>query len=258
MFRFDAEGSRRVEAAYRTPDLVAQRRDVLGWLAPRPGEDVLDVGVGPGFLAAQLAQAVGPEGSVSGIDISDDMLALAAARTLAPGSAGVDLRRGSADAIPYADGTFDAVVATQVLEYVVDIPAALGEARRVLRPGGRVLVLDTDWDSIVWHSGDHARMVRVLDMWERHLADPRLPRRLRRELVAAGFEPDPLIVFPVVNAGFDPKASFSAGLVDVVGDYVAAQGMPAAEVDAWKADLRGLGDDYLFTLNRYVFRARRR
>ena len=77
MLRFDDESSRRVEAAYLTPDVVAQRRGVREWLALRPGERVLDVGVGPGFLAAEMADEVGPDGTVAGIDVSESMLALA-------------------------------------------------------------------------------------------------------------------------------------------------------------------------------------
>jgi arsenite methyltransferase len=61
----------------------------------------------------------------------------------------------------------------------------------VLRPGGRVLVLDTDWDSIVWRSGDDERMERVLAAWEEHLVDPHLPRSLKGSLERAGFEVAP-------------------------------------------------------------------
>ena len=217
----------------------------------RPGERVLDVGVGPGFLAAEMAAEVGAGGMVAGIDVSQSMLALAK-----EWEAMIDLRAGSAGAIPYPDAGFDVAVSTQVLEYVADIPAALAELRRVVRPGGRILILDTDWDSIVWRSGDDARMAAVLAAWEAHLADPRLPRRLLGELRSAGFTPDTPLVLPLLNVGYHPVQDFSAGLIDIIGDFVAQRGvLPAAEVDAWKADLRSLGDDYFFSLNRYVFRA---
>ena len=251
MLQFDEENSRRFVAAYLTPDVVAQRRSVRGWLALRPGERVLDVGVGPGFLAAEMVGEVGADGVVAGIDVSETMLALAKGR-----NAAIELRVGSAGSIPYPGASFDVAVSTQVLEYVADIPAALAELRRVVRPGGRILILDTDWDSIVWRSGDDARMAAVLAAWEGHVAEPRLPRRLFGELRSAGFTPDPPLVLPLLNVGFDPVHAFSAGMIDVVGDFVAGQGvLPAAEVDAWKADLRSLGDGYFFSLNRYVFRA---
>jgi len=251
MFQFDDESSRRLEAAYLTPDVVAQRRSVRGWLALRPRERVLDVGVGPGFLAAEMAGEVGADGIVAGIDISESMLALAKER-----AATIDLRTGTAGSVPYPDACFDVAVSTQVLEYVADLPAALAELRRVVRPGGRILILDTDWDSIVWRSGDDARMAAVLAAWEGHLADPRLPRRLLSELRSAGFTPDTPLVLPLLNVGFDPVQAFSAGVIDIIGDFVTQRGtLPAAEVDAWKTDLRSLGDGYFFSLNRYVFRA---
>jgi arsenite methyltransferase len=251
MLQFDDESARRLVAAYLTPDVVAQRRSVRNWLELRPGERVLDVGVGPGFLAAEMAREVGADGVVAGIDVSESMLAIAKGQ-----DAAVDLRAGSAGRIPYPDAGFDVAVSTQVLEYVVDVPVALAELHRVVRPGGRILILDTDWDSIVWRSGDDARMAAVLAAWEGHLADPRLPRRLLGELRSAGFTPDTPLVLPLLNVGFDPARAYSTAMIDLIGDFVAERGaLPAAEVDAWKADLRSLGDGYFFSLNRYVFRA---
>jgi arsenite methyltransferase len=253
MLQFDAEASRRVEATYMTPDVVAQRQAVLGALELRPGERVIDIGTGPGLLAAEIAAAVGADGLVCGIDISDTMLTLARARTTRPNSAPMEFRQAGADRLPYAAASFDVVGATQVLEYVKDVPGALVEMTRVLRPGGRVLVLDTDWDSIVWHSGDEERMARVLAAWEQHLIDPHLPRTLRGSLERAGFQVAPPRVVPLCNVGFDP-GTYSAGLLDfVVGFVVGRDGLTAEEVQAWAADLRSLGTDAFFSLNRYLF-----
>ena len=58
----------------------------------------------------------------------------------------------------------------------------------MLRPGGRVLILDTDWDSLVWHAHDRARMRRILAAWNERFADPYLPRTLARRLRDAGVE----------------------------------------------------------------------
>ena len=117
----------------------------------------------------------------------------------------------------FPDQHFDVAVCTQVYEYVEDIAAALAEARRVLRSGGRLLVLDTDWDSIVWHSGDRGRMNRVLAAWNEHLAD--LPRRLPRLLRAAGLEPTESAIIPILNVGADLE-TLSAGMIGLVAGYV--------------------------------------
>jgi arsenite methyltransferase len=261
--RFDADDSRRVEAVYLTQDVVEQRREVLRLLAPAAGERVLDIGSGPGLLAGELAAAVGPTGRVCGVDVSADMLALARARDLPTGWAPVEYLTAGAERLPYPDDTFDLAVSTQVLEYVPDVPAALAEAYRVLRPGGRLLLLDTDWDSIVWHSRDVERMRRVLAAWDQHLVDPYLPRTLTGRLRGAGFTVATPRVLPILNAGASAvaasdagPATYSAGLLDVVAAFVVNRdGLTAADVAAWAADLRSLGPDYFFSVNRYLFEA---
>jgi SAM-dependent methyltransferase len=257
MLEFDSEAAGRVEKAYATPDIVQQRASVLSRLALRPGEAVLDIGVGPGFLAQEMAAEVGAGGRVCGVDVSDDMLSVAARRTTPPGAAVVELRPGGAEDLPYADGTFDVVTATQVLEYVADVPRALEEVHRVLRPGGRALVLDTDWDSLVWRAPDDATMTRVLTAWEEHLVDPHLPRTLAGALARAGLPCDAPTVLPLLSVG-DPQDSFGGVLLGLVASFVVGrQGLTPEEVAAWEASMRDLGKDWFFSLNRYVFLARR-
>jgi ubiquinone/menaquinone biosynthesis C-methylase UbiE len=257
VLQYDDEASRRLEEAYTTDALVAQRRAVLEWLALRPGERVLDVGVGPGLLAAEMARAVGPPGLVCGVDSSESMLALAARRATVAEGAAIELRRADAVALPFDDAAFDVGVTTQVLEYVADVPAAVAELARVIRPDGRVLVLDTDWDTVVWHSRDRARTERVLRAWEQHLADPYLPRRLTGDLERAGFRVDAVQAYTLLDVGYGPR-TFSAGLLDLVAAFVVGRdGLTAEDAEAWAADLRSLGPEYFFSLNRYVFRGTR-
>jgi ubiquinone/menaquinone biosynthesis C-methylase UbiE len=252
---FDEEASRRNEATYMTPDVVEQRRAVRAALALKRGEQVLDVGSGAGLLAHELAAEVGALGSVDGIDPSESMLALARRRRPHDGAAEIRFVAGDASVLPFADGRFDAAVATQVYEYVQDMPAALGEVFRVLRPGGRLLVLDTDWGSIVWHSRDPERMRRVLAAWDEHLVDPYLPRRLTRLLLNARFSLARREAIPLLNAGYDPN-TLSAGMIGFITEFVPGrQGLTDADAQAWAEDLKTLGDDYFFSLNRYLFLA---
>jgi arsenite methyltransferase len=251
---FDDEASRRVEATYTTPDVAEQRRAVRTALALKPGERVLDIGSGPGLLACEMAEDVGGTGSVNGVDPSESMLAIARRRATALNAADrVSFMNGDAVSLPYPDEEFDAAVTTQVYEYLDDVPAALAEASRVLRPSGRLLVLDTDWDSIVWHSTDPERMRRVLAAWDEHLVDPYLPRTLTRLLHEAGFVVTRRAVVPLLNAGYDENM-FSAGLIGFITAFVPGRhGLTEADAQAWADDLVELKDDYFFSLNRYVF-----
>ncbi|MBO1752064.1 methyltransferase domain-containing protein [Actinotalea sp. BY-33] len=111
----------------------------------RPGLDVVDVGCGPGTDLRALADAVGPTGSVLGVDRDPTMLERAGA--VAEGSV-VEVRQGDAHDLPLADATVDRVRTDRVLQHVVDPRRAVDEVRRVLRPGGRAVFAEPDWDTL--------------------------------------------------------------------------------------------------------------
>jgi arsenite methyltransferase len=244
---YDEQPAKRIQALGHTPEMREQRSRVLDLLAPRPGWRVLDVGCGPGHLAEELAGAVGPTGYVCGADVSRHMLAIAA-------DTRAELVHLDGPSLPFENGAFDAAVATQVYEFVDELAPALSELHRVLRPGGRVVILDTDWSSLVWHASDPMRMGRVIDGWRRRVAHPHLPRTLGRLLRDTGFETLPCHTFTILDTRADER-SYSAHQIDHLGS--SAVDVDAAEVEAWAADLRALAraGDYFFSLNRYLFPA---
>ena len=183
---FNEEMAAELEAVYSKRDILRRRALVHEALGAAPGDRVLDAGCGPGFYVAETLERVGPGGSVVGVDASQPMLALAAKRS--EGHDNVSFHEGDVTALPVADADFDRALSVQVLEYVDDIPAALAELHRVLRPGGRVLLWDVDWATVSWHSDDPARMDRFLRAWDDHLSDPSCRARLSAELRSAGFE----------------------------------------------------------------------
>ena len=98
---FDDAAAKRLLALYRTPDVARTREAFLRALAPQPGERVLDVGCGPGFLAGLIADAVGPSGAVTGIDVSEPLLAVA--RSHCANKPWVVLQHGDAMRLAFAD-----------------------------------------------------------------------------------------------------------------------------------------------------------
>ncbi len=250
---FDDKTAKRVEALYATSDVIAQRQQVIQTLVPRVGERILDIGSGPGFLALDIAHTVGPSGRVMGIDISESMLAMAQNRCAA--QPWVEFRQVNATHLPFEDGEFDAAVVTQVYEYIADIESALAELYRVLRAGGRALILDTDWESLVLHTSDADRSSRILAAWDQHLVDPVLPRTVIPKLRQAGFTLTQTEVIPIYNPDYDPD-TYSYGWITLVVSFVSRwSDTSKAEAKAWADDLRQLGErgEYFFSLNRYQF-----
>jgi len=254
--QFNAGASRRIEAIYLTPDVVKQRELAIQRLAPQPGERVLDIGCGPGLTTLALAAAVGPQGLVHAVDISEPMLALA--RNRCASQAHVHFEHQDVARLLHTDGAFDIALATQVYEYLPDIDQALRELRRVIRPGGRVLLVDTDWESAVWASRDDARMRQILETWNQHIPWPQLPRQLQQRLLRAGFLDVEVEVMPLLNTRFD-RQTYSVGMLEVIGAFVRGRGECTAQmVTDWQDDVCSMDDHtgYFFSLNRYLFSAR--
>ena len=127
-FAVGAAAYGRFMGAYSEPLAV----DFARLLDLRGGQHALDVGCGPGAMTAQLCAALGPA-SVAAVDPSESFVA--AARSRFPGA---DVRRATAEELPFDDEVFDCTVAQLVVHFMTDPVAGLGEMLRVTRPGGRV------------------------------------------------------------------------------------------------------------------------
>jgi arsenite methyltransferase len=251
--QFDEETSRKVESLYMTPDVVAQRHQVLKALALREGERVLDIGSGPGLLAYEMAASVGPNGRLCGIDISEDMLTMS--RKRCADQPWTEFQRADATNLPYPDDSFDAAASTQVYEYVRDVPVALAELYRIARPGGRAVILDTDYGSLVIHTEDETRMKRVLSAWNEHFVHAGLPRTLSRQLRDAGFTIRQRDAIPMFNPEYREN-TYGKGLLAIMATFaVGRKGVSQEEADAWLAEFAQLDKQgkFFFSLNRYLF-----
>jgi ubiquinone/menaquinone biosynthesis C-methylase UbiE len=135
----------------------------LALAAPRPGERLLDVACGTGAVTRQAARNVGPTGQVVGLDLSPEALAVARSLNGPEGSATIEWREGAADALPFADGSFDVVTCQLGLMFFPERVAALREMRRVLTQNGRLALM-------TWGARDRCPgQSAVVQIWVRHL-----------------------------------------------------------------------------------------
>ena len=251
---FNAAMAAQLDRLYASPQVVAQRRRLRELINAQPGEHGLDVGCGLGHLSCELALDVGAAGRITGIDASADMVAGANERAARLGVADrVSALLGDATALALPDASLDVVVAVQSYSYVPAVEQAIAEAARVLRPGGRLAVLETDWDLCVYQSADDAQMRRLFDgRWR--FAHWHLPRQLHRMFRNAGLTLARTEAFPIVETRYDPE-SFGVGLIAVTRNAAVRHGVDAAEADAWVADIhaRVNDGDYFFCVNRFMF-----
>jgi ubiquinone/menaquinone biosynthesis C-methylase UbiE len=159
-----------------------------GELAARPGERALDVGSGTGSETQVLASAVTP-GLALGVEPNPGLRAVACARASEAGNTAYFVA-GDATCLPTMDGRVDIVWCERVFQHLSEPERAAAEIARVLAPGGRAAVLDTDWATTILHPGDPAIVADVIGSALHAAANPYAGRELVGHLTAAGLDID--------------------------------------------------------------------
>jgi SAM-dependent methyltransferase len=167
------------------------------------GDHVLDVGCGTGEDARAITGRA-PGVSVTGIDASDDKIREARARTLGLPRP-VDFQVGDVYALPFDDEAFDACRADRVFHHLVDPEKALAEMVRVTRSGGRVVVSDTDYDTLVVEAPDVDLTRRILAHHTARMESGRVGRRLRGLFLDAGLGSIEISPYAAVATEYDEE-----------------------------------------------------
>lgn len=215
------------------------------------GQSVLDYGCGPGWLAIELARRVGPPGHVHAVDLNDVFLARAAEHAAVEGvreRMSFHLLRG--ERISMADRQVDRVITKNVLEYVTDLAQTLRELRRVLRPGGLLHVIDSDWGMLAVEPLGAERIAELFAAASVAYRTPLIGRKLYGALRAAGF----LDVRIQILASADTRGHFSP-IVFNMASYARVSGrMGPRAIDRLIEDLKSSLESgtYLLVLPQFL------
>lgn len=223
----------------------------------RTGSRVLDYGCGPGAVALGMADMVAPDGRAYGVDLNARFVADATRRAEGVENVSYHLLEGGPEngRIPLPGGAVDRLLCKNVLEYVPDVRATLAEFRRVLEPGGLLLIIDSDWGFVIVEPWGRANTERFFNAASPAFKTPEIGRILRTELVDAGFHD----VEVRVQAGADTAGGSLAVLHNMASYAGTFDAMPAAEIARLLAEAEAAveADRYLFSLPQFVVTGRR-
>jgi SAM-dependent methyltransferase len=240
-----------LEAMGRHPEIRRVRAAGFAALAPRPGQRLLDAGCGTGDVARQLAARVAGTGEVIALDYSAAFVAAARERHAA---GNVTYRQGDVTRLDLPDRAVDGVWCERVLQHLSDPDAAIAELVRVTRPGGRVCLIDTDWDSLAFDGLPEGLTAQVGAVIGDRFAGwgAGIGRTLRRRLVRAGLSG--VQATPVTCSFADPAAA--AAVLPMVDPRVPAEaGFTHGDLRArWleAVDQAGRRGDFLAALTIWV------
>jgi arsenite methyltransferase len=182
----------------------------------KAGEIVLDLGSGGGIDVLLAARRVGPTGRAYGLDMTDEMLALARENQRKAGVANVEFLKAEIERIPLPDNSVDVIISNCVINLSADKDRVLREAFRVLRPGGRIAVSD-----IVVRGEMPAVIRHRVDLWAGCIAGALEETEYQSKLTAAGFETievEPTRIYTAADAkGFLTKSQDLEEIAEIVG-----------------------------------------
>jgi arsenite methyltransferase len=178
----------------------------------KPGQVVLDLGSGGGIDVLLSARRVGPAGRVYGLDMTDDMLAVARQNQARAGATNVEFLKGQIESIPLPDASVAVIISNCVINLSTDKDSVLREAYRVLRPGGRFAVSD-----VVVRGSVPDAVKKSLELWVGCVAGALSESEYKTKLTAAGF----------ADVDVEPWRVYS---IDDAGEFLAASGLDAESV----------------------------
>jgi ubiquinone/menaquinone biosynthesis C-methylase UbiE len=242
----------RLESRGKHPRFQSMLDDYLDCMAIDSAGSVLDMGCGTGVAARAIAARTGFSGKVLGIDLSPYLVGVAGRLADEEGlGARIDFQEGDTQSLGLANEAFDAVVAHTLLSHVSDPLAVLGEAKRVVRPGGFIGVFDGDYASITFEQedpekakADDEKIINAI------VTQPRVMRQLPRLAKAAGL--DLVKPFPYVLAEFG-QANFWLSAIESFRKLVPKSGaMSEPEAETWiNAMLKSSEEGTFFAATNY-------
>jgi ubiquinone/menaquinone biosynthesis C-methylase UbiE len=233
------------------PETRRMKVNTYGYLGLKEWDVVLDAGCGPGYDAIRMAGMVGTSGKVIGIDISRRMIEIAEAKakdTTLP----VSFRTGDARNLPFANASFDAVRIERLLQIVSFPDRILDEMIRVLRPGGRLLSIEPDWETFVCDPGSRDTARTFFRFCADQFPDGSTGRKLYRYFRERGLKEVVVHPEPLVLHNF----SLATKMMNMDQFLTAAQEkgvLERDEVAAWLADLKDADAKGQFTFAGMMF-----
>ncbi len=232
--------------------IEANPRDYYAFLGPPEGMSILDVGTGTGTLLHGLAKLVGPNGRVVGIDYSKTMIDEAVLRK--PADLPLEFKVDDAYAMQFEDSSFDAASSNIVFQHLPNPDKPLSEMVRVVKPGGRIVLTEQDWDTFFFDCGEKGLTRRIVAAFSDTVPNGQIGRALPRMFANAGLGRISVQGIPFVITG--QQAHMLDSMVEGHLSYCLRESIVSqSEFDSWLQEYRSRVNAGTMTIGFLLIRA---